>query len=153
VFMLAAAAALPLEVTAERAPPSLDLLSAGLLVLVGALAGALAGLLGVGGGIVMVPGLVFLASVSQAVAKGTSLVVIIPTALVGTARNLHREDVDLGVATAAGAAGVVSSFGASFLSVRLDPLLSAVLFGLLLVAMAARLLLAARGHPVPGDRR
>jgi uncharacterized membrane protein YfcA len=153
VFMLAAAAALPLEVTAERAPPSLDLVSAGLLVLVGALAGALAGLLGVGGGIVMVPGLVFLASVSQAVAKGTSLVVIIPTALVGTARNLHREDVDLGVATAAGAAGVVSSFGASFLSVRLDPLLSAVLFGLLLVAMAARLLLAARGHPVPGDRR
>jgi hypothetical protein len=47
---------------------------------------------------------------------------------------------------------VVTSFGASLLSVRLDPVLSAVLFGTLLVAMAVRLLLAARGRPVPGER-
>jgi uncharacterized membrane protein YfcA len=72
---------------------------------------------------------------------------------VGTLRNLRRGDVDVLVAVTVGAAGVVTSFLASVLSVRLDPVLSAVLFGALLVAMAVRLLLAARGRPVPGDRR
>jgi hypothetical protein len=41
---------------------------------------------------------------------------------------------------------------ASTLAVKMNPILSAVLFGALLVAMAGRLLLAARGKPVPGDR-
>ncbi|HEV3475485.1 MAG TPA: sulfite exporter TauE/SafE family protein [Actinomycetota bacterium] len=153
-FMLAAAAALPFEVTGGRElidATAVDLPTATLLALVGVLAGTMAGLLGVGGGIVMVPGLALLASAAQAIAKGTSLVVIIPMALVGTARNLRAEDVDVSAAVAAGAAGVASSFGASFLSVRMDPLISAVLFGVLLVAMAVRLLLAARGRPVPGD--
>jgi uncharacterized membrane protein YfcA len=153
LFMLAAAAALPFEATAGGESASqVGVLSGGLLVLLGAVAGGLAGLLGVGGGIVMVPGLVLLAALPQAVAKGTSLVVIIPTALVGTARNLHREDVDVTVAAAVGATGVITSFVASLLSVRLDPVLSAVLFGALLVAMAVRLLLAARGRPVPGEQ-
>lgn len=152
LFMLAAAAALPFEVTTGVEAAAIDLPTAGLLALVGVVAGTMAGLLGVGGGIVMVPGLALLASASQAVAKGTSLVVIIPMALVGTARNLRAEDVDVPVAVAIGSAGVASSFGASFLSVRMDPLLSAALFGVLLVAVAARLLLAARGRPVPGDQ-
>ena len=153
VFMLAAAAVLPYEVGGGADAAPIDPPTAGLLIVVGVIAGTMAGLLGVGGGIVMVPGLALLAGVAQAVAKGTSLVVIIPTALVGTARNLRAEDVDLPVAVAAGAAGIASSFGASFLSVRMDPLLSALLFGLLLVAMAGRLLLAARGRPVPGEAK
>jgi uncharacterized protein len=152
VFLLTAAGALPFEVSASRAEPSIEVVSGILLVLLGMLAGAMAGLLGVGGGIVMVPGLVLLTSVPQEVAKGTSLAVIIPTALVGTVRNARRGDVDVPVALAVGLSGVVSSFLASLLALRLDPVLSAVLFGVLLVAMAIRLLLAARGRPVPGER-
>jgi uncharacterized membrane protein YfcA len=152
LFLLVAAAALPFEVRAGAGAASIGVIGGTLLVTVGLVAGTMAGLLGVGGGIVMVPGLVLLASVSQVVAKGTSLAVIIPTALVGTARNARRGDVDLPVAAVAGAAGVITSFLASILSLALDPVLSAVLFGALLVAMAVRLLLAARGRPVPGDR-
>jgi uncharacterized membrane protein YfcA len=100
----------------------------------------------------MVPGLVLLASVPQAVAKGTSLVVIIPTALVGTVRNARRGDVDGRVAAVVGVTGVVTSFLASLLALQMDPVLSAVLFGALLMVMAVRLLLAARGRPVPGER-
>jgi uncharacterized membrane protein YfcA len=152
VFLLVAAAALPFEVTATERVPSIDLVAGILLVVLGVVAGAMAGLLGVGGGIVMVPGLVLLAGAPQAVAKGTSLVVIIPTALVGTVRNVRAGDVDLPAAAAVGLAGVVTSFAASILAVEMSPVLSAVLFGALLVAMSARLLLAARGKPVPGDR-
>ncbi|MGH2554871.1 MAG: sulfite exporter TauE/SafE family protein, partial [Actinomycetota bacterium] len=151
-FLLLAAGLLPVEVISVEGT-AIDMGVGALLVAVGVLAGALAGLLGVGGGIVMVPALVLLASVPQAVAKGTSLAVIVPTALVGTTQNVRRGDVDLPVAAVAGGAGVVFAFLASLVSVRLDPVLSAVLFGLLLVAVAIRLLLSARGRPVPGDRR
>lgn len=151
-FLLAAAASLPFEVRAAESAIDLDVITGILLVALGGLAGTMAGLLGVGGGIVMVPGLVLLASASQVVAKGTSLVVIIPTALVGTIRNVRHGDVELRTAAIVGITGVLSSFLASFLAVRMDPILSAVLFGALLVAMAVRLLLAARGRPVPGER-
>lgn len=152
VLLVAAAVVLPLEVAREPGVRVLDPGTGVLLVALGALAGTMGGLLGVGGGIVMVPGLVLLLSVAQAVAKGTSLAVIVPTALVGTWRNLRAGNADLAVGALSGAAGVLSAFGASLVALRLDPVLSAVLFGLLLVAVAARLLLAARGRPVPGDR-
>jgi uncharacterized membrane protein YfcA len=152
LFLLAAAATLPFEVTAAGMPADIDLIDGTLLVLLGVVAGVLAGLLGVGGGIVMVPGLVLLVSLSQAVAKGTSLVVIIPTALVGTVSNLRQGYVDVPAASVVGVVGAIFSFLASLLSLRLDPVVSAILFGILLVVMAIRLLLAARGHPVPGER-
>jgi uncharacterized membrane protein YfcA len=152
LFMVAAAISLPLEATRSGQPAELTLIAAGVLVGVGVVAGVLAGLLGVGGGIVMVPALVLLLALPQPVAKGTSLVVIIPTALVATIRNVRAGDADLGLAAAAGMTGVLFGFAASLLSVRLDPVLSAVLFGALLVAMAIRLLLSARGKPLPGDR-
>ena len=151
-FLLAAAASLPFEVSAGEAPIQLDPVTGAMLVALGAVAGAMAGLLGVGGGIVMVPGLVLLASASQAVAQGTSLAVIIPTALVATIGNVRHGDVDLRTAAVVGAAGVVTSFLASLFSVRMDPVVAAVLFGALLLLMAGRLLLAARGRPVPGER-
>jgi uncharacterized membrane protein YfcA len=151
-FLLAAAAALPFEVATTGVRVELGGLDVTLLITLGVLAGLLAGLLGVGGGIVMVPGLVLLISVSQVVAKGTSLAVIIPTAMAGSIRNLRAGRVDLRAATVVGAVGAACSFLASLLSLRLDPVLSAVLFAVLLVTMAIRLLLAARGHPVPGER-
>ena len=151
LFLLAAAASLPFEVTAGEGAVELDAVTGTFLVVLGAVAGAIAGLLGVGGGIIMVPGLVLLASASPALAKGTSLVVIIPTALVATIRNVRHGDVEARIAGLVGAAGVASSFVASILSVRMGPVVSAVLFGALLVTMAVRLLLAARGRPLPGE--
>ncbi len=59
----------------------------GLLVLVGVAAGTLAGLLGVGGGIIMVPGLVILTGDDADTARGTSLLVVIFTALTATVTN------------------------------------------------------------------
>jgi uncharacterized membrane protein YfcA len=151
-FLLAAAVTLPLEVAAAGQRAELTVMTGILVIGVGALSGVMSGLLGVGGGIVMVPSLELLLSMGPAVAKGTSLVVIIPTALVGTIRNVRAADADLGLAAVVGVTGMLFGFSASLLSVRLDPLLSAVLFGLLLLATAARLLLSARGRPVPGDQ-
>lgn len=152
LFLLISAAFLPFEATSTKPLGELDLLAAAALVGVGLLAGGLAGLLGVGGGIVMVPALVLVLAEPQVIAKGTSLAVIVPTAAAGTISNLRAGLADVRTAAAVGLAGVVAAYAASLLALRLDPLLSAVLFALLLVAMAIRLLLAARGKPVPGER-
>ena len=53
------------------------------MVAVGATAGVLSGLLGVGGGIIIVPGLVWAAGISRHTATGTSLLAILPIAVVG----------------------------------------------------------------------
>jgi uncharacterized membrane protein YfcA len=140
-LLLATAARLFLETGDRAGRGDLDVWLAAALIAVGLLAGLVAGLYGVGGGVVIVPVLVILFSVPDPVAKGTSLVVILPTAIVGTLRNLRHGNTDLGAAAATGLGGVVSAYLASRLAVSLDPRLSVVLFGALLVVVAIRLLM------------
>jgi uncharacterized membrane protein YfcA len=115
----------------------------GLFVL-GITSGTLAGLLGVGGGVVMVPAMIIFFGIPGAVAKGTSLAVIIPTSIVATQRNLKNDNAQLPVAVIVGLAGVASSFAASKISVGLDEKTSNLLFAALLAIVAARMLLRSR---------
>jgi uncharacterized membrane protein YfcA len=83
-----------------------------LAVLLGLAAGVLAGMFGVGGGILFVPTLVAL-GLGQHDATGTSLLAVIPTALVGTWRQSRYGNVRwrgvlvIGLAAAAAAQGGV----------------------------------------------
>ena len=83
-------------------------------ILIGLAGGVLAGMLGVGGGVLFVPGLVAFLSLSQHQAEATSLLAIIPVAIVGTYTqdrfgNVRRADaLMLGVLSLAGAAGGVA---------------------------------------------
>ncbi|MGO8905266.1 MAG: sulfite exporter TauE/SafE family protein [Solirubrobacteraceae bacterium] len=83
-------------------------------IAIGLAAGVVAGLLGVGGGVLFVPGLVLLLGLDQHQAEATSLLAIIPVAIVGTYNqdrygNVRRADALLvGLLSLAGAgAGVV----------------------------------------------
>jgi uncharacterized membrane protein YfcA len=111
------------------------------LVLIGLGTGILAGLLGVGGGIVMVPAMIVLFGIAPVVAKGTSLAVIIPTAVMGTWRNRRNRNADMSAAAILGVAGIVSAFGGAWLSDRMSDDLSNVLFASLLLFVAARMLI------------
>jgi uncharacterized protein len=83
-------------------------------IAIGLAAGVLAGLLGVGGGVLFVPGLVLFLGLGQHQAEATSLLAIVPVALVGAFNqdrygNVRRADALLmGVLSAAGAAGGVA---------------------------------------------
>lgn len=48
------------------------------LILLGLAAGALSGLIGIGGGIIIIPALVFIFGFSQKMAQGTTLALLIP---------------------------------------------------------------------------
>lgn len=54
-----------------------------LILLLGLIGGILSGLMGVGGGVVLVPMMVLILGIPQHTAQGVSMLVIIPTALVG----------------------------------------------------------------------
>jgi uncharacterized membrane protein YfcA len=80
-------------------------------IVIGFAAGVSSGLLGIGGGVIFVPGLVFFLSLSQLSAEATSLVAIIPVALVGAARqrgydNLRvRDGLTIGLLSLPGVVG------------------------------------------------
>jgi uncharacterized membrane protein YfcA len=128
---------IPLEAEG-RAP--LTALTVVLLVLVGVVIGILAGLFGVGGGVVLVPLLVVLWSIAPVVAKGTSLAVVVPTAIVGTLRNRANLNADLRLAAIVGVAGIVSAVVGSEVAHEIDDRLSNVLFAILLVIVSLKLI-------------
>ncbi len=84
------------------------------VIAVGLVGGIIAGLLGVGGGVLFVPGLVLFLGLDQHHAEATSLLAIVPVAIVGTIRqdrygNVQRNDaLLLGLLSLAGAAGGVA---------------------------------------------
>lgn len=139
VLLLATAIRLLVDHSEAAGRPGLSVVGMVALVLVGLASGILAGLLGVGGGIIMVPAMVVGFGMPAAIAKGTSLMVIVPTALMGTWRNRTKRNADLHVATVVGLAGVASAFMAGKISVGMSESLSNVLFALLLLAVAARM--------------
>lgn len=129
---------------------SIDVWTALALIGVGLATGILAGLLGVGGGIVMVPAMILLFGVAPVVAKGTSALVIIPTALMGTWRNRKKRNADLRAALIIGCSGIVTAAIGGMISDKMSATTSNVLFASLLVIVAIRM----AWQLIPrGDRR
>ncbi len=116
---------------------SLSLLGVLALIAIGFVTGTLSGLLGIGGGVVMVPAMVVLFGEIPVVAKGTSVAVIVPSALVGTLRNRKHQNADIPVALAIGCAGIISAIIGSLISDSIDDTVSNVMFAVLLLIVAA----------------
>jgi uncharacterized membrane protein YfcA len=114
------------------------------LVVIGLVVGALAGMLGIGGGLMTVPILVIFFHVSPAIAKGTSLAVVIPTALSGTLQNLRNKNTDLTAAAIVSSTGIVTAIAGSWIAARMNDAVSNFLFAVLLIFIAGRMLLQLR---------
>jgi len=87
---------------------------------IGLLAGILGGMLGIGGGVILIPGMVFLMGVEQHTAQGVSLAVISLMALVGTVTHYRQENVRLKVALWIIPAAVIFSFLGGMVADMLD---------------------------------
>lgn len=144
--MLVAAAIRLFMQTSGTGRDDLDAAMCVVLLAVGLVTGILAGLLGVGGGIVMVPAMMMILSLTPAVAKGTSVAVIIPTSLMGTWRNRSANNVDLRAAGIVGVCGIFTAIVGGWVSARMSDTTSNVLFAILLLVVALRLLLQVRAE-------
>ena len=111
------------------------------LAAVGLGAGFLAGLLGIGGGVVMVPAMVLIFGFDQHVAQGTSLLVIIPSALTGAYTHHRNGRLLLRDAAWLGAGGVIGALIGSVSALSLDDMVLRRLFAAFLVLTALRMLL------------
>jgi uncharacterized membrane protein YfcA len=125
----------------------LTVASAIAFVVIGLVTGILSGLLGVGGGIIMVPAMIMFFGIEPVVAKGTSAAVIIAAALMGTWRNRANDNTDLRAAAVIGASGIVTAAIGGMIADRMSDELSNVLFATLLLLVAARLTWGLRHDP------
>lgn len=148
VFLGAVAASLFFVVPSRDAVFTLDVLPIIGLVVLGFATGVLSGILGVGGGIVVVPMLILLFGQSDVVAKGTSLAMMIPTAISGTIGNLRRKNVDLMAAAIVGLAACVTTALGAAAAIALDPRTASIIFAVFLALLIVRLVFEAikQGH-------
>lgn len=112
-----------------------------ILIVVGLITGALSGLLGIGGAIIMVPALVFMLGFSQQTAQGTSLAVMLPPIGVFAAYNYYNAGhVNLKYALILAAAFIVGSYFSSKFALTLPQTLLKKIFGVLLLMVAVKML-------------
>src|SRR5690625_2122707 len=112
--------------------------------------GTLSSLVGVGGGIVLVPTLFFLMGIGSHVAQGTSLLVMIPVAFTGAWRNSRHGYVNWRAGAWIGVAGVVGAALGSMFALELPEIWLQRGFALLLLYSAYRLLRRIRVTPRRG---
>ncbi len=109
-------------------------------VLGGLGAGLLSGTIGVGGGIIFVPFMTVGFRLPQTIAQGTSLVAIIPTAIVGGITHIRQGNVIRDGAIWMGGGGVVGAILGALIAVHVPGAILARVFGVVLILNAGLLL-------------
>jgi len=110
------------------------------LAVLGAIAGGSSGLLGIGGGIIMVPVLVVAFAYSQQMSQGTALAVMIPTALTGAYTYASAHKVSWAPALVMVIGAVIGARYGATLALHLPQAVLRTLFALLLVGVAVRMM-------------
>lgn len=112
-------------------------------VALGIFMGIASGMFGIGGGVILVPVLVAVVGISDLVAKGTSLLAMIPTAVAGSIPNARNGFVDVRAALVVGVCAAIASIPGALIALALPPRLSSILLAALLVIVAAQLVVRA----------
>ncbi len=111
------------------------------LILIGLLAGILSGLVGVGGGILMVPLFVFLLGLNQHNAQGMSLAVMLPPVTFFAVYNYHKAGtIDWKMALIVSALFFIGGFIGSKIALQIDQRILKKIFGLMMLIVAIKLI-------------
>lgn len=110
------------------------------LVIIGLVSGALSGLIGVGGGIIIVPALVFFLSFTQKEAQGTSLgILLLPVGILGAFQYYKEGQMDLRVVLIVSLGFLVGNYFGSKLSLSLPDAILKKIFAAILVLIAIKI--------------
>lgn len=114
-----------------------------ILIVIGVITGIMAGMLGIGGAIIMIPALVFFMGFSQQMAQGTSLAVMLPPIGIFAAYNYWKEgQVNLKFAMIIAVAFIIGSYFGSKIALNMPQAIMKKIFGILLLIVAAKMLLS-----------
>jgi uncharacterized membrane protein YfcA len=115
-----------------------------ILVAVGAVSGFASGIFGIGGGVLVVPGLIYLAGFTQHRATGTSLAVLLPPiGLAATLEYYRHGNVDLGAAFIMAALMFAGGWFGAVVAQRMSGPYLRLAFGLFVVALGISLVFGA----------
>ncbi|MBA2312363.1 MAG: sulfite exporter TauE/SafE family protein [Actinobacteria bacterium] len=109
-----------------------------LVLAAGLLVGVLSSLFGVGGGLLMVHFMVMVINETQHLAEGTSLLVIVPTAIVGVIAHLRNHFVSFRHALLVAIGGIGGAYLGADIALRIDPVTLTKVFGVFLAAIGIR---------------
>jgi len=113
-----------------------------LIAIIGLAGGILSGLFGIGGGLVIVPGLILLAGFSAANAAGTSLAaLLLPVGLLGALEYYRGGHVDPRAAAVIAIGLLVGAYFGARIGTSLDPVIAQRTFGVFLLVVGVRLTL------------
>lgn len=107
----------------------------------GLVAGIAARLVGIGGGVIMVPVMIVLFGMNDLIAKGTSLLSMIPASITGTVGNIKQQRVDLKAACGVGIVAACTSLVGVWLAATINAHTAGWLLAAFMVVMAIRMVL------------
>ena len=111
-----------------------------LLTLIGTAAGFASGLLGIGGAVIMIPGMIYLLGMSQQSAQGTSLaVMLLPVGIFATIHYYKNGMVNLKFTAVLIIAFIISSYFGSMLAVNVQGRLLHKIFAILLLVVGLKM--------------
>jgi len=114
------------------------------ITVIGLIGGLLSGLFGIGGGLVIVPGLIILGGFTSAQAAGTSLAaLLLPVGLLGALEYYRAGQVDVRAALIIAVGLLIGAYFGARIGTSLDPILAQRAFGIFLLIVGARLTLFA----------
>ena len=114
-----------------------------ILIVIGIITGVMAGMLGIGGAIIMIPALVFLLGISQQSAQGTSLAVMLPPVGIIAAYNYYKAGhVNIKFAIILAVFFLIGSYFGSKMALTIPQNMLKKIFGILLLLVAAKMLLS-----------
>lgn len=114
-----------------------------IILIIGTITGAMAGMLGIGGGIVVIPALVMIMGLSQQTAQGTSLAMMLPPVGILAVYNYYKAGhVDIRIAILLSIAFIAGSYFGSKIAINIPQDLMKKIFGVVLLLVALKMLLS-----------
>ncbi len=111
------------------------------LVVIGLVSGMLSGLIGIGGGIIIVPALVFFLAFSQKAAQGTSLgILLLPVGILGVLQYYKQGHIDVGVVLIVSLGFLIGNYFGSKLALSLPEGTLKKIFAVFMILIAIKLL-------------
>ena len=111
-----------------------------LLLLIGLVSGIFGGMLGIGGGVIMIPALVFLFGMSQQTAQGTSLAVMLPPIGLLAVLNYYKAgQLNLKYAMIISAAFLIGGYFGSMISLNIPENIMRRLFAVLMIVISIKM--------------
>lgn len=112
-----------------------------IIIIVGVAAGLLSGLVGVGGGIIIVPSLVYFIGFSQKTAQGTSLgLILLPVGILGVLQYYKQGHLDVKVVAILALGFLAGSYFGSKIALNISQETLKKVFAILMIAIAVKML-------------